>query len=296
VWWRHWGLARDPFASLNSTYVALSGHDEALAHLVYAIQTAQPFVVLTGQGGLGKTTVLRHALKAASSPLRRVALVSCPPDEALLLSSLAERLAEPIGREPTRLAALKALDRACRVAGLQRCQVVLAIDHCDEIGLADLRPQIAALASLTTSATAGLTVIQVGRARPLDRRDAIDGDALVIGLEPLTRSQAERLLTRKLEDAGADAGIFTPRAITRLHGWSNGVPRGLEQLARFTLTAGAARRVEAITPELVDEVAANGGHVPTLAPRSVCAAGFAHSAVRPPMQESPFGAADGGPA
>ena len=102
MWLRHWGLARDPFASPNSTYVALPGHDEALARLVDAIETAQPFVALTGQAGSGKTTVLRQAIAAVASPLRRVALVSCPPDGTLLWSALAERLAEPIGRADAR--------------------------------------------------------------------------------------------------------------------------------------------------------------------------------------------------
>ncbi len=69
MWMHHWGLARDPFASLDSPFVALPAHAEAADRLIQAIETAQPLVILTADAGLGKSTVLRQALARAVQPL-----------------------------------------------------------------------------------------------------------------------------------------------------------------------------------------------------------------------------------
>ena len=267
MWMHQWGLTRDPFASPDSPYVALAAHDEAISRLVHSIETAQPLAIVTAPAGLGKSTVLRQALAIVSSPWRQLALVSCPSEGALLFCTLALQLGARIEGELTRQRALNVFSRACRLAGLQRCQVVLAIDGCDEGVPANVRDDIAALVRMRGSALGGPTVILVGRAETLDSPDAIGWNGVGIGLEPLTRSQTERFLTQKLEHAGSAGRIFTPRAITRLHGWSRGVPRELEQLATLALKAGASRGLEAVTPDLVDEIAASCGHVPSLATR-----------------------------
>jgi MSHA biogenesis protein MshM len=71
----------------------------------------------------------------------------------------------------------------------------------------------------------------------------------------LTRSDAENYLTAKLASAGRDEPTFTPRAIHRLHLISAGNPRGLDRLASLALMAGALRKLEIVTPEIIDGVA-----------------------------------------
>ena len=72
---------------------------------------------------------------------------------------------------------------------------------------------------------------------------------------PLTRSDAEKYLATRLSAAGRDEPTFSPRALDRLHAWSEGVPRGLDRMASLALMAGALRRVEIITPDIIDGVA-----------------------------------------
>jgi hypothetical protein len=43
--------------------------------------------------------------------------------------------------------------------------------------------------------------------------------------------------------------------LTRLHSWSDGVPRALEQLAALSMIAGAVQGLEVVTPDVVDGVA-----------------------------------------
>jgi len=255
VWLPHWGLGRDPFADVDSPYVPLPSHDEALARLVHTIETAQRRAIFTAAAGLGKTTVLRRAFAETQSPRRRFASVGCLPDRSLLFTLLAERLGQRVGRDPDRLGSWRALERAIRISSLQGYQVVLAVDDCDERGADAARRELDSLVQLGSRSDTDLTVIQLERADGQHRPDSSSSWALAISLRPLTRSEVEHYLDTKLGAAGCTEPIFTPRAITRLHCLSSGVPRGLQQLASLSLAAGAVRGLEVVPPDLVDGVA-----------------------------------------
>jgi general secretion pathway protein A len=253
VWKSHWRLERDPFSEHGAAYVSLPSHDDAVARLVYAIESAERRALLAADAGLGKSTVLRRAFDDTRGPRRRLALLTCPREGTFLVAMLAERLAERVGLEPTRLAAWRALERAIRLASIQGIHVVIGIDNC-EAADADVRRDFESLANLAAGASAKITVIQAGRPRQLPRA-AFDGRWTPgIRLESLTRSQTEAFITTKLRSAGRDEQVFTARAITRLHCLSAGVPRLIEQLATLCLIAAAASGLEIILPELVDSV------------------------------------------
>jgi len=257
MWIRHWGLARDPFAEPGSPYVSLPSHDEAIARLAHAVETGQPHVVVRAARGLGKTTVLHQAISQIRSPRCRMVVVSEPLDGAILLGRLAEGLGAQPSRERSVGQAWRSLERAVRVLCLEGFQVVLAIDDCRGPGgsAGSLAPGLVGLGRLAPRDGRGVTVVEVHRDDPV--QSAMDDDrwALRAGLKPLTRSEAEDYLHQKLAGAGCRKRIFTSQAITRLQSLCAGVPRGLERLATLSLTAGAIRGIEVISPEIVDGVA-----------------------------------------
>jgi len=255
VWIGHWRLERDPFAEPESPYVPLPSHDEAVARLVHTIQTSQRRTIFIAAAGLGKTTVLRRAFAETRSPRRRFAAVSCPSDGSLLFTLLAERLGERVGREPGRLGSWRGLERAIRVSSLEGFQIILAVDDCDDQGARTVRRELDSLVRLGSNVDTDLTIIQLERAHRHSGPGSSGSWNLAISLRALTRSQAEHYLATKLHAAGCTEPVFTPRAITRLHGLSAGVPRGLQQLASLSLMAGAVRGLEVIPPDLVDGVA-----------------------------------------
>src|SRR5262249_1972975 len=144
----------------------------------------------------------------AHDPKRRFVLLPCPREGSLLLAMLAERLGERALREPTRLAAWRALERAVRVASIQAIQIVIGIDNFESAN-AELRRDVESLGNLAQGGSGRITVVQSGRPRHL-RRPYDDGAwAPPITLESLTRSQAESFLTTKLKSAGRDEPAFT---------------------------------------------------------------------------------------
>ena len=108
-----------------------------------------------------------------------------------------------------------------RAATLEGSHVVFVVDGWD----AGLDP--AAIRDLTALVEQGsrdgspVSLIRVGRVEP----DGDDAGWPAIGLERLTRSEAETYVDARGQAAGCRERVFTSRALTRLHAWSEGVPR-----------------------------------------------------------------------
>jgi type II secretory pathway predicted ATPase ExeA len=256
MWQRHWSLARDPFDDRRPSFVSTPTHDEAVARLVHTIESGGRSARLVAGPGLGKSTVLRRAMEATRSPTRRFARASGLADGPCLLSSLATGLGARVARESSRTEVWRALVDSARLCRWQGLQIVIAVDDCQALGSGVDRLDLERLEHLDPDPAARLSVIRVGRPAILDEAGpALAGWGLSIRLMPLTRGEAARYLAARLEAAGRPDPTYTPRALTRLHFLSGGVPRGLDRLARLAMMAGAVRGLEVIPPEVVDAAA-----------------------------------------
>jgi MSHA biogenesis protein MshM len=254
MWQRHWNLARDPFDGRRVAFAATPGHAEAVARLVHTIEAVGPSARLVAGPGLGKSTVLDRAIATTRSPARRFARAVGPADGAELLATLAAGLGARVAPDASRGASWRSLTDAARLCRWQGLHVVIAVDECHAIGAPADRLDLERLDHLDTDPAARLTVLRVGRPDPLDEPGPADW-GLAIRLLPLTRGESEGYLAAKLEAAGRPEPTFTPRALTRLHALSGGVPRGLDRLAGLALMAGAVRGLEIVPPEVVDDAA-----------------------------------------
>ncbi len=94
----HFGLRENPFSSSPSPeFIYQSGeHREALAHFQYAITNREPFVLLTGEVGTGKTTAIQalRRLLPTGAPVALVAHTTLEPRE------LIEEIAMRFGLDP----------------------------------------------------------------------------------------------------------------------------------------------------------------------------------------------------
>ncbi|MBX6314172.1 MAG: type II secretory pathway protein ExeA [Isosphaeraceae bacterium] len=249
---RHWKLRRDPFAGNSPCYVATPVHAEAEARLVHALTSGDRRVVLRAEAGLGKSLLLARVLDRVREPTRRVVRVASPTDGASLFAACAEGLGGRLPPDPGRPRAWRALADAARLCRLQGQAIVLAVDDDQGLNRPEDRLDLDRLVHLDPHPEARVSVLRVGR---LSEEEPSDPWELVIRLLPLTRSEAEQYLSAKLAAAGRDEPTFTPRALTRLHALSGGVPRGLDRLASLALMAGAARGLEIIPPEVVEAAA-----------------------------------------
>jgi MSHA biogenesis protein MshM len=253
VWRDYWKLSFDPFLGPNPRYVSTGTHDEVVARLVQTIESAQRLAVLRGAEGLGKSVVLARMAAEVRRPGRRLAMVVRPADGLALISGLAEGLGMRLPAGSRRAVAWKALADAIRVCHWQKVHPILVVDDVGDLGHDDDRHDLARLVHVGTHPASPLTVVQAV-CESDDEWPPSDWQ-LSIRLQPLMRSETAQYVVAKLATSGRNEPAFTPQAMGRLHDLSAGRPRGIDRLASLALMASAWRRLERVTPEVVDGVA-----------------------------------------
>ena len=247
---RYWGLSQDPFMPGGGPFVSCPGHSEAVERLVYAVESGERMASLRAPAGLGKTRVVAETLRRLRSPQRKLARVESPSEEVALWEVLAGRIGARSRAAHTSASAWRCLEDAVRLCRWQGQGVVLVVDHAQFAGpSADWRR----LAHIDLQPATRLTLIVVGREVEWGEEGAESWE-LAIRLPPLSRDETTLYLEAKLADAGRAEPTFTPRAVTRIQALAGGVPRGVDRLASLALMAGAARRLEIVTPDVVDGV------------------------------------------
>jgi general secretion pathway protein A len=88
------GFKERPFKLLpDPTYLFLSkSHEEALAHLKYAVEHGDGFVEITGEVGTGKTTLCRVFLDRLSEDTEAAYIFNPRLDEVQLLKAINDEL------------------------------------------------------------------------------------------------------------------------------------------------------------------------------------------------------------
>src|SRR5690349_24671054 len=91
----HFGLRENPFvAGHHAKFVYPSPeHQEAIAHLRFGIENREPFVLITGEVGTGKTTALYEVLAEWKSRV----IVALVTNSALSRNELLEEIALRLG-------------------------------------------------------------------------------------------------------------------------------------------------------------------------------------------------------
>ncbi len=257
VWRQRFGLEKDPFHEHAPPFVAYDGAREAVDRMVRALEAVEPRIVVAGECGAGKTTVLARALALSRRPGQRVAALTGARDREAQLALLARRLGTRASLGTPLPDPWATLDRALASAALDRARLVVAIDDAshDHNGF---RSWIDGLLRMSARAGVPLSIVETLRIDADSFAPALDWPwtSEFLRIAPLTRDEAERFVTAKLAAAGCSSALFTPRAITRLHGLATGVPRRIERLAGASLRAAAEQGLEIAAAETVDAAAA----------------------------------------
>src|SRR5262249_41925603 len=164
---RPFSIAPDP------SFLYLSErHREALAHLMYGLQTDGGFVLITGEVGTGKTTLIRSLIDAVPEDLD-VAFILNP---RLTVSELLETLCEELGfagRDDEVRTNKHQIDRInkhlLRTHAMGRSTVVI-IDEAQNLSPAGLE-QIRLLTNLETNERKLLRIILLGQPELTDLPD-----------------------------------------------------------------------------------------------------------------------------
>ena len=265
----YYGLVRRPFEMTPDPAFLYLGetHREGLATLVYGVQSGKGFVLLTGEVGTGKTTLL-HALLGQLEADTASAFLFNPRLEPLDFFRV---LLDEYGIEtPCRTKAEYLLTlNAFLIARLgQRLKTVLIIDEAQTL-TPEMLEEVRLLSNLETPTSKLLQIILVGQpelvdllARP-ELRQLRQRIVLRHHLRPFDAQETDAYVDERLALAGyTGKGIFQRSARREIHALTEGVPRLVNVVCDGALLLGYSRQLEQIDASAIREVAADLGLVP----------------------------------
>jgi general secretion pathway protein A len=260
-----YGFKERPFSLLpDPDFLYLSPqHKLAQAYLEYGINQRVGFVVLTGEIGTGKTTLIKSLLKSRERNQRLGVLYQTSVGAEDLLELLLREF-EVRGHHTSRTTRLAAFNQFLLTAYGRGEHVVLMVDEAQNLGHEALE-ELRLLSNLQTEKEPLLQVILVGQPGLRDRlrhpalRQLAQRVAVHYHLNPLNLEETKEYVNFRLARAGG-SGIFTGSALDKLYEYTQGVPRRLNAWCDLALVAGFAEGRHEIDGEFIDTVvAAQGG-------------------------------------
>lgn len=262
---RHFMLREQPFGvSPDPRYLYASAtHREALASLLYGIDSGLGFVTLTANPGMGKTTLLFEVLRRKRETARTVFLfqtISTPVDlvRALLIDLGVKDTQRSLVEMQAQLNELLVNQAA---AGKRLVVVIDEAQNLDESVLEAVRM----LSNFETSRHKLMQIILSGQLQlaeklglpellQLRQRISIFGH-----LKPLSTAETIAYVDHRLRVAGYDSAepLFTESALALIARHSEGIPRNINTVCFNALSLGSALRAKAIDTDIVGEAIAD---------------------------------------
>jgi general secretion pathway protein A len=248
VYREFYGLEEKPFALLpDPRFMYLSAsHQEALAHLLYGIESGEGFIKLVGQVGTGKTTLCRTLLDRLG-PNVNIAFIFNPSQTELELLQSVHREFGLSPERKGRAELVEELNEFLLKARAEGRRVVLLIDEAQNLPR-DVLEQLRLLSNLETEREKLLQIVLIAQPeleRQLARADLRQlRQRITVGWEIRALSCAETVeyVNHRLRVAGRRRGpaLFTRSGLHALHRASKGTPRLINAIADRALLAGYA--------------------------------------------------------
>ncbi len=232
---------------------------EALAALQYGITSRRGFMVLTGEVGTGKTTLLRRTLDALQRNRVHSSFVFNPRLDAL---EFLEFVLNDFGITPvqkTKGGMLIQLNRWLieRFGRKEIC--VIVIDEAQHLSV-DMLEEIRLLTNLETASEKLVQIVLSGqteletRLKQPDVRQLRQRIAFWCRTEPLQFEQTRHYITTRLEIAGTTEEIFEPETVEIIQHASRGIPRLINLICENCLLSAYADQSKRVIPAMVHAV------------------------------------------
>lgn len=239
---RYFQLRERPFAlSPDPDYLYPSKvHQEALSYLRYGIEGHAGFVVITGEIGSGKTTMLQSLLGRLDRNTTVARLVNTMLDARELL----EAIVLDFGMDPTGLGKPVLLHRLGQFLVQQRQAsrlTLLVIDEAQNLSLPALE-EIRMLSNLETEKSKLIQIVMVGQPELRDTLALPQLEQLrqritvSYHLQPLDAGETYNYINHRLRRAAIGSAVQFSRVVTDVvYSRSRGVPRIINVIADATL-------------------------------------------------------------
>jgi general secretion pathway protein A len=257
------GLPENPFnINPDPRYLFLTAQIRvALDTLIRGIRRHSGLILLTGEVGTGKTTLIHCLIDWLHREKMPTAFVSYPHlDAPDLLNLILAEFGEPFGRRRSG-SALTHLNEWLLDRHFAHESPVLIVDEAQGLSYASLR-EIGSLLDLKTGPERLLQIVLVGqlelegKLKREELRDLRQKVALHCKTAPLTLEETRAYIQARLQTAGSSGKpMFTSGAVDALHFYARGIPREINLLGEHALLNAHLNNLDPVPVEVVDKVA-----------------------------------------
>jgi type II secretory pathway predicted ATPase ExeA len=255
-----YGLKEKPFSIQPDPDFLFFGHRHSMAYamLEYGIANRAGFIVICGEIGCGKTTLVRHLLNNVDSDIT----VGIVYNTHQKVDDLLGWILLAFGQPYEGLSEIALFDNfqnfliSSYVAGKR---VVLIVDEAQNLSPGALE-SLRMLSNINADKDQLLQVILVGQPqlrellRRPDMQQFFQRVAVDFFIPPLRAVEVAKYIEHRLKVAGREKNLFTSPAIERIAEASKGIPRSINILCDMVLVYGFSCGAEKINLELVNEV------------------------------------------
>ncbi len=257
----HYNLRERPFEISTDTRFLWMGekHREALAMLKYGVMARKGFLLLTGDVGTGKTTLVNALLESLTDHT----LVANITDPLLEPVDFFNFIAASFGMGETfnnKVDFILRFSEFLRQKNAEGKNVLLILDEAHRLSK-DLLEQFRLLSNIELPEKKLINMFLVGQNEfnrtlmSADCRALRQRITLTYSIKPLSEAETHEYIRYRLKVAGTEAEIFHRKAVGEIHRFSQGYPRLINIICDHALLTGFVRQMGKITPSIVEECA-----------------------------------------
>jgi len=268
----HFRLREQPFGvTPDPRYLFPSpGHREALASLIYGIESNLGFGALIAEPGMGKTTLLFHILERYRQTAQTAFIFNTQCNSYdLLLALLSELDDKPVPRETFEI--YERFKQILTTAAEAHHRVILVIDEAHNLGDTVLET-VRLLSNFESANFKLLHIVLAGQPELAGRLSHPQLSQLqqripiLNALPCLSPAETASYVDHRLRVAGHQgSSLFAPEPLVRIAELSRGIPREINRICFNCLSLAYASAKDIVDSAIIQEVAADLG----LGPRRV---------------------------
>ena len=257
-----YGLKEMPFGlTPDPRYIfRTESHLEVLAAVKYGVEHNKGLIVVTGEVGTGKTTILRLAMHQFGEEVLPIYIFNPFLTAAEFFEQLVAEMQLDLAKTASKPEILSAIGRTLALRHSRGLRTVIIIDEAHGLPMA-LLEEIRLLLNFETNDEKLLQIILSGQpeldgvmSRPA-LRQLKQRVSLRCTIKPLTVFEIGKYIRFRLKQAGArSVALFDNAAVALIGHVSQGIPRVINNICDNALLYGYAAASQLITRDIIEEV------------------------------------------